>query len=128
MKKVFLILTVILISASSLVLTSCSDDDTTPDRPTIVVPAGIQTVQVSTNKDLTFTIDIPGGFASYAIQESGGTFAVPSPMTIEEGDKSGSISGIFAAGDMPGAGAVTLTVTDMNGKSDTGSFILDIVE
>ncbi|TAJ15097.1 hypothetical protein DMA11_02710 [Marinilabiliaceae bacterium JC017] len=114
-------------SAIMIAFNACNDDDDqTPDRPTITVPSGIQPVSVDGMKDLTFTIKIPGGFASSSHISAGGTFAVPSPLDLEVGDKEGTITGVFKAGDDPGAGAVTLTVTDQNGKTDTETIALEI--
>jgi len=127
MKRISFILTaLIMIGFMTSFNSCCSDDDPTPDKPTITVPAGIQNVVVSGTKDLTFSIVIPGGFKSYAVTAHGGQFAVPEQMDIKEGDTSGTISGTFTAGDIVGAGSVTLTVTDRNNKTDTQTITLNI--
>jgi len=129
MKKFSFFLSALSMLVAMVSFNACSDDDDpTPDKPTVVVPSGIQQVAVTVVKDMTFTVDIPGGYMSSSFQTAGGTFVPVAPMTIEEGAKSGTITGAFTAGDVVGAGAVTLTVTDKNGKTDTGTIAINIVD
>ncbi|MBS2213953.1 hypothetical protein KEM09_21270 [Carboxylicivirga mesophila] len=107
-------------------LTSCSKDEVTPQGPQVVVPEGTQEVAIGDSKELTFMINVPGGFASATIETAGGVFAVPA--NLEQGAVSGEITGMFVAGDEVGPGAVTLTVVDANGKSAMGTHALEIIE
>ena len=130
MKKQLFILSVISILAMSSIFTACEKDDEVllPDRPTITTTQILQVVAINSTKEISFGVDIPGGFASAILTPYGGTFAVPGLMSIEVGATTGSITGVFTAGDVPGFGQVTLTVTDQNGKYDTGSINFQITE
>ncbi|TAJ14337.1 hypothetical protein DMA11_05640 [Marinilabiliaceae bacterium JC017] len=105
--------------------TACSDDEeVTPTGPSVVVPDGVVELAPNATKDLTFIVKAPGGFASASFETAGGTFAINLP--IEEGATSGEITGIYTAGEETGPGAVTLTVTDKNGKTATGAIGIEI--
>jgi len=79
-------------------------------------------------KELSFGIDIPGGFKSATSKALNGTFAIPATMSIEVGDISGSISGTFTAGETVEYGQVELIVVDQNNKSDVAYITLQITE
>ena len=129
MKKQLFILSAIAILAMSTLFTACEkDEESLPDRPTITTTQILQEVAINSTKEISFGIDIPGGFASTTFTAYGGTFAVPGLMSIEVGATSGSITGVFTAGDVPGFGQVNLVVTDQNGKYDSGNSNLKITE
>jgi hypothetical protein len=95
---------------------ACSDDETTPDGPSITAPS-ITTVQIETAGDVTFPIIIPGGFKSYEVTATGGTAQKKSePAT---GATSGDVIVTYTADATTGAGSVTIVVTDNNNKIQT---------
>ena len=130
MKKQLFLVSAIAILAMSSLFTACEKDEeeVLPDRPTITAPLDVKVVSVNSTTELTFGIDIPGGFDNATFQATGGTFVVPALMSIEVGDVSGDITGTFTAGDVVGYGQVTLTVYDQNGKYDVGNINLQITE
>ena len=129
MKKQLFILSAIAILAMSTLFTACEkDDEVLPDRPTITVPLDVPSVAINSMKELSFGINIPGGFKSATYEAINGTFAIPGTMSIEVGDTSGDITGTFTAGENAGYGQVELIVVDQNGKSDVGYITLQITE
>ncbi len=130
MKKLLSLLTIVSIFAVSSLFTACEEDEPAlPDRPTITTTGAVaQQVAINSTKEISFGIDIPGGFASATFTPYGGTFAAPGLMSIEVGATSGSLTGVFTAGDVPGYGQVNLLVVDQNGKSDSGNINFEITE
>ncbi|MEO1053188.1 MAG: hypothetical protein AAFX87_21325 [Bacteroidota bacterium] len=128
MKKLFSIFLSVGI-LSLLILSSCGDDEepiiTNPDAPTVTAPAA-QTADVGATVTLTFTTSVPGGVASVAVTETGGTTTTDAQPAA--GATSGDVEVTFTAGTTPGAGSVTVTVTDANGLSDDATAVVSITE
>ena len=90
------------------------DDDAAPDAPTFTPPA-ISDVQVGNAVDITFAVNVPGGYKSMSVTATGGTAAKKSEPTA--GANSGNIVVTFTADANAGAGSVTVSVTDNNDKN-----------
>ena len=118
MKKFQILLTVSFFLATAFI-SSCKKDETTPDAPKVTSPSSTTDVQVSQSTDITFTVDVPGGFSSATATANGGTVTVKS--SPEASAKSGSVVVTFSADATVGAGSVTLEVMDKNKKTDDAS-------
>lgn len=103
-------------AALMLAFVACEDDETTPDGPSITAPE-ITNTQVSNSADVTFEVTVPGGFKSYEVTATGGTATKKSEPAV--GAKTGEIVVTYVADATPGAGAVTIAVTDNNNKIET---------
>nr|WP_321358803.1 hypothetical protein [uncultured Draconibacterium sp.] len=125
MKKINLLFLMSLIFGAAL-LNSCSDDETTPDAPSVTAPSSTEEVVASESVDVTFTVSVPGGFASASTSAVGGSATVKSSPSA--GTTSGDVVVSFTAGSSAGVGSVTLTVTDANQKMDNGTAVLSVVE
>ncbi len=130
MKKL-LSLTFFALVGALLIFSSCSDDendpqnDPQPDGPSVSAPAA-SGIQIGTTVTLSFQVSVPGGFASSSVTATGGSASVTSDLSA--GATSGTIGVEFVAGENTGAGSVTLTVTDANGKSDDATAVLTLTE
>lgn len=109
-------LSMMVMAAMTLSFMACDDDETAPDGPSITAPE-ISNAQVSSSADITFNVTVPGGFKSYEVSATGGTATKKSEPA--PGAKSGEIVVTYAADATPGAGAVTIAVTDNNNKVET---------
>ena len=67
--------------------------------------------------DVTFAVNVPGGYKSVATTATGGTAAKKSEPTA--GANTGNVVVTFTADNTAGAGTVTITVTDNNNKSSS---------
>jgi len=103
------------------VMSSCKKDETivTPDGPKVTAPVSTSDVEVGKAVDVSFTISIPGGYATATTSANGGSAVIKSQPNA--GDVSGTIIVTFTADATTGAGSITLSVTDKNLKSDDGS-------
>lgn len=113
------------IATVTMAFVACNDDETTPDGPSITAPAVIN-AQVGSSADVTFAITTPGGFKSYEVSASGGTAAKKSEPAA--GSKSGDIVVTFMADATAGAGTVTISVTDNNGKVENETAAINKTE
>ena len=104
------------IAAFATSFVACDENETTPDGPTITAPAVID-VQASGSVDVTFSITVPGGFKSYELTATGGTAAKKSEPAA--GAATGDIVVTYTADAAEGAGTVTITVIDNNGKTES---------
>ena len=109
-------LSIPVIAAMMVALVGCQEDETTPDGPAITAPA-ITSAQVSTSADVIFAVTVPGGYKSYEVAATGGTVAKKSEPAV--GATSGEIIVTYTADGTPGAGVVTIVVTDKNNKTET---------
>jgi hypothetical protein len=123
MKKLLRIISLFLLPLLVVAVQSCKDDPA-PAPPTLVGPAAVASVQVSSNADVTFTFTAPGGYQSSTVQAVGGTATVKTAPAAGAGE--GSIVAEFTAGNAAGAGSVTLTLTDNKGKVVTQTAVLNI--
>lgn len=112
MKKILSMLAITVLATS---FWACSDDVATPDAPSINEPS-IVDVLVGEATELTFELEIPGGYQEAEVSATGGTAVLTSEPT--DGSKSGDVVVTFTADNTPGAASVTLTVTDKNNKTD----------
>ena len=72
-----------------------------------------------------FSVEAEGGYKSHEIKVAGG-IAIEPPLNIPNGQVIFTVEGTFVAGDVPGPGAITITVTDNKGRSTTETMALDI--
>jgi hypothetical protein len=123
MKK---ILSMITIAALMTSFWACDDDDNgTPDGPTITAPS-LTNVQVEQPADITFPVAVPGGYKSVAVTATGGTATKKSEPAI--GATSGNVVVTYGADATPGAGSVSITVTDNNNKTSTQNGVVNKTE
>lgn len=114
-----------LIAFSALVLTGCKDDSTTPsfDRPTVTAPTGVTSVEnAATGQSVTFTVSVDDELsATYTAAGAGVT------VTNASGDVDGTSLMInFDAGTIAGAASITLTITDSEGQTATGTAVINV--
>ena len=103
------------ISALAMAFVACDDDDdSAPDAPSLTPPAA-SNVQIGNPVDVTFAVSVPGGYKSVTTTATGGTAAKKSELAA--GANSGNVVVTFTADNTPGAGTITITVTDNNDKS-----------
>lgn len=99
---------------------SCDDDDnSSPNAPSITAPA-VTNLAANTSADITFPVNVPGGYKSVSVTAAGGTGTKKSEPAV--GATSGNVVVTYAADATAGAGSVVITVTDENNKtaSQTG--------
>src|SRR5690606_30986213 len=72
-------------------------------------------VQISNEVDVTFAVNVPGGYKSVTTTATGGSAAKKSEPAA--GTSTGNVVVTFTADNTAGAGSVTITVTDNNNKS-----------
>ncbi|MEZ4907156.1 MAG: hypothetical protein R2771_05835 [Saprospiraceae bacterium] len=106
-----------------IMISSCNSDETTPDGPSVSASSSTVDVQVNNTVDVTFTVDVPGGYSSSSIVTVGGAAEIKSEPS--DNAKSGSVVVTYTANETVGAGLVTLTVTDKNSKTDDGTATLN---
>lgn len=113
MKK---LLSMLMLAGLVTMFWACSEDETTPDGPSISEPA-IVNVLVADVTELSFAVTIPGGYKSVEVSATGGTAAIESEPSA--GATSGNVVVNFTADANIGAASVTLTITDSNDKIAT---------
>lgn len=126
MKKLNFLFGVLLMFISAGIFYSCSDEKVVPDAPSVTAPAGAASVVLGSSVDLTFIVSVPGGFASAAVDSEGGNAEITNQP--DAGAQSGTVDVNFVAGTGKGAASVTLTVTDVNQKSDNSTAVISIEE
>ena len=115
----------LLIVGLMVTITSCDEEETTPDAPSINPPTTIA-VESGNDTEISFSINVPGGFQSATVANATkGTATVTS--TPADGDQSGTITVTFSATET-GAGSVTIQVTDQNGKTSQQQATVEIAE
>lgn len=120
MKKFVSMLAIVILTG---MFWACKEEDLVPDGPTITAPS-LTTVQIGTSTTITFDVATPGGFGSVTPSGSGGTFVVTGQP--EEGSAGGNVVVSFTAGDVSGAGSVSVLITDRNGKAATQTAVINI--
>ena len=127
MKKFNLLLLMSLIFGA-LVFNSCDDDteEVIPDAPTVSAPSSNITVAAGESVDISFTVNVPGGYASANASAQGGSATITNEPA--EGATSGTVVVSFTAGATGGAASVALTVADQNQKSRNATAVLSINE
>ena len=105
---------------------SCADDDTDP--PVITYPDNGMMWEVQTGELLPFefTVIAEGGYASHSLEGVAG-IVISDQMEIPDGTKNFSVKGGFFAGDVPGPGAIKLTVRDNEGAQSSSTISVDIL-
>ncbi len=112
----------------AFVVISCSDDDddpgAVPGAPTVTAPPQT-TVGAGETATVSFTVNIPGGFANAGVTGVGGTATISQSLT--SGATSGTIQVEFTADQAAGAGSAVLAVTDANNlaASQTAVFTIE---
>ncbi len=128
MKK-FNLLFVVLLIVGAAFLNSCSEDDpieVIPDAPSVTAPSSTANVDANQSIDVSFTVNVPGGYATATTSAQGGTATILSQP--EAAATSGTVVVAFTAGTTGGAASVTITVTDINQKSDNATAVLSVDE
>ncbi len=121
--KLFLLLLVFGIGSITL---SCADDDSDP--PVITYPDNGMMYEVKTGELLPFefTVATDGGYSSHSLEGVAGTI-ISDQTEIPNGAKDFRIKGGFFAGDVPGPGAIKLTVRDNEGGQSSSTIGVDIL-
>jgi len=127
MKKIKLLVVMSLVFGAAF-LNSCdnSTDPVIPDAPSVSSPSSTIEVKAQESVDVSFTVNVPGGFASASAAAVGGSATVSSSPAASA--TSGTVVVSFIAGTTGGAASVTLTVTDENSKTDDATAVLSVVE
>src|SRR5687768_12895201 len=118
-------LSMMVFAAMTMAFVARDEDETTPDGPTITAPA-VTNTQAGSSVDVIFITTIPGGFKSYEVSATDGTATKKSEPAA--GAKSGEIVVTFDADATTGAGAVTISVTDNNGKIENETAAINKTE
>jgi hypothetical protein len=124
MKSIISIFQIILVLGLTTAFISCDKDDNTPDKPTVVIPGGIQSVTVGETKDFTIIAEFPGGYRSHEIISANGTVTEKSSQPAEGASRVEFV--VSFTGTAAGAGAITTTVVDRNNKTDTNTLALNV--
>lgn len=111
-----------LAAALTVVVWGCKDDAPDPDAPSVTQPEST-TVTEGGSTTITFTTSIPGGYAASSVAFTGGTAEITSAPAADA--TTGDVVVSFEA-STPGAGSVTLTVTDANGKTGNATAVITI--
>lgn len=106
----------------STTFVACDDDESTPDAPSVTTPA-TTSVQIETAGDVTFAATIPGGYQTTEVAATGGTAVKKSEPAA--GATSGDVVITYTADGTPGAGSVTIIVTDKNKKTMTQTAVIN---
>jgi hypothetical protein len=118
LRFLFLLLAVLAFSA-------CEDENPIPafDGPTVTAPSGITTVaNAATAQSVTFTVSFDADLtATYTATGSGVTVTNPTGTVAGQ-----SVIINFDAGTNAGAASITLTITDAEGQSASGTAVLQV--
>ncbi len=126
MKKISLLFAMALIFGAAF-LNSCDNStDPVPDAPSVTAPSATAEVMALASVDVSFSVNVPGGFSSASVAAVGGSAAVTSSPSVSA--TTGTVVVSFTAGSAGGAASVTLTVQDENSKSDDATAVLSVVE
>ena len=123
--KSLLTITASLLLALSLFV-SCDDgggDDPSVLRVSVPGDSQSQTVLVEGSVDITFNVTADAGYSSSSVEATNGTASISSEPTA--GATSGQVVVAFTA-TSPGAGTITLTITDEDGASDEATAAVTI--
>lgn len=118
MKNFLSFITVIIL----LVAAGC---EKTKDAPVVTSPQA-SNVETGKSVDLDFAFTAEAGFSSAEINATGGNAVIKNDGS--SGSGSGNIIVTFTAGTTAGAGSVTLTVKDIDGRSGKSTAAINIEE
>ena len=122
MKKVpFLML---LMAGLALAFLGCDDDDPAVGAPIITVPGSVVVVSTDGSIDISFIVDVPGGFQSASVSADSGSPVISSQPST--GSTSGTIVVTYTAPSNEGTATISLTVTDAAGTSSTNTAAVEI--
>ncbi|PWL30629.1 hypothetical protein [uncultured Roseivirga sp.] len=110
-------------AALILVVSACEDDEPTPAAPTVSEPSSTD-VRIGESSTFNFNVEVPGGFESSTVTQTGGTAQITS--NLSSGDVEGTITVEFTAGSSTGAGSVKLTVNDTNGNTTSSTVVFSV--
>lgn len=127
-KSILTLVSSVLLALTLLV--SCSDDD---NGSSDINPPSVTAPQASSNPnliigestDITFSVNVPGGYASSSVEATNGTASISSAPSA--GSTTGQVVVNFTA-NTSGAATITLTVTDEDGLSDDATTAISIGE
>jgi hypothetical protein len=118
MKKYLLFVFILTVA----ILTGCQKDYAIPE----VSAPDAESVQESNSVDLTFSFTADAGYKSASLDATGGNATIKTNATA--GALSGNLVVTFTAGTQPGAGSVTLNLTDKENQISSATAVLTIVE
>ena len=115
------LLTLLFLFGSLLLISSCNDDDQLPvlENPVITAPSNTA-VQVGNSVVMDFSIEAPGKIAYAEVTSSAGSATLSNEEELK-GETSGVATVEFVAPSTAGVYTVTLTVTDAQDPSRSGS-------
>lgn len=122
MKLNFRHISVLVAAVVSLTLSSC-EEEVVFNIPTVTQPEATSTVTGSAI-DISFPFTAEAGFQSASVSATNGTATLKTSATA--GMTSGTIVVSFIAGTSVGAGAVTLTVTDAEGRTSNSTAVITV--
>ncbi len=114
----------LLIAGLAGTIFSCDDDDPAVGGPIITVPGTAVAVSTDASVDITFTLDVPGGFQSASVSADVGNTVIGSQPSA--GATSGTLVVSYTAPSSEGIATISLTVTDASGASSTNSAAVEI--
>lgn len=123
-KVIFSYLIALLISTTLFI--SCDDNNgADPTPPSVTAPQSVNIEAAGRETDLTFSVNIQGGYQSASVTASNGDASITSEPS--SGATSGDVIVNFVS-TSSGAGSVTLTVTDQDGLKDDATAVVSIGE
>lgn len=127
MKKITNYLFSLLLTGAFIFLTSCSEDDPAPKGPTVTPPQSIAVVKVNEMTEISFIVEIPGGY------KLGGTGVIGTGNAIIKTDLAvGAVAGTivveYQAGSTAGTEAVVLTVSDNSDQLAANTAAVNVSE
>ncbi|GHE55605.1 hypothetical protein [Roseivirga thermotolerans] len=122
MKDSVKLLNLLLAFVLVLGISSCGDDEPEIDGPSVTQPDAVSVTE-GESITITFSATIAAGYASNSVTATGGT------AEVTEAPEAGATTGTFTISfqaTTAGAGSVTLTVVDANGKSGNNTAVITI--
>jgi len=124
MKQLLRISMALLMAASAVFIQACTEEEVTPDAPTVSAPSSVASVQIGTKADVSFSFVAPGKFKSATVTATGGTATVKTSPTA--GSLEGTVVVEFTAGNSAGAGSVVLTLVDQEDQQGSATAVLNV--
>lgn len=122
MKFNFRHISVLAAAVATLTLSSC-EEEVVFNIPAVTQPEAASTVTGS-SIDISFPFTAEAGFQSASVAATNGTATIKTSGTV--GSTSGTVVVSYTAGTTVGAGAVTLTVTDAEGRASNSTAVITV--
>ncbi len=109
-------------------ITSCDNsDDPNPNAPAVTPPAGITSVKAGESIDISFNVNVPGGYkAGSATVLGSGSASIKTDMTKDA--TSGAIVVEYQSDASAGADGVILTISDNSNQTASNTAPVQITE